>query len=100
MAVAAGRVTHAGWHPAWPGRGLYTVLDHGRYHSYYMHLDRTSVPLHGMVMQGEPIAWSGNTGWSEGPHLHFGLFDTSAGIFVDPRPLVPDIAKLREELTP
>lgn len=36
------------------------------------------------VKQGQFIAWSGNTGGSQGPHLHFELRDTRTGNNLDP----------------
>lgn len=38
------------------------------------------------VKSGQPIALSGNTGYSYGPHLHLDLFETVSGDYVDPLP--------------
>jgi hypothetical protein len=43
------------------------------------------------VKRGEQIAWSGNRGYSMGPHLHLDVVETATGDFVDPIPLFPDI---------
>jgi hypothetical protein len=43
------------------------------------------------VKRGEQIAWSGNRGYSMGPHLHLDVTETATGDFVDPIPLFPDI---------
>lgn len=52
----------------------YMTLEHsnGEY-SQYMHLkhEGTLVKLGEKVRQGQPIAISGNTGFTGGPHLHF-----------------------------
>ncbi len=38
------------------------------------------------VKAGQQIAWSGNTGYSFGPHLHLDVFETSSGDYIDPMP--------------
>lgn len=38
------------------------------------------------VKAGEHIAWSGNTGYSFGPHLHLDMFEDATGDYVDPLP--------------
>lgn len=38
------------------------------------------------VKSGQQIGWSGNEGYSFGPHLHLDLFETESGDFVDPLP--------------
>lgn len=42
----------------------------------YLHLmrDGVAVKLGDLVMQGDFIGNSGNTGWSKGPHLHFSVY--------------------------
>ena len=52
------------------------------YVSFFAHLNRVTVNVGDRVQQGQHVAYSGNTGWSTGPHLHFGLFRN--GQFVDP----------------
>ncbi|WP_299334528.1 M23 family metallopeptidase [uncultured Psychroserpens sp.] len=44
--------------------------------SQYVHLKQNGalVSLNEYVEQGQPIALSGNTGWSTEPHLHFAVF--------------------------
>jgi murein DD-endopeptidase MepM/ murein hydrolase activator NlpD len=37
----------------------------------YAHLDSTSLRIGARVRAGETIGWSGNTGYSTQPHLHF-----------------------------
>lgn len=52
------------------------------YVSFFAHLDQVPLAVGDRVEQGERVAYSGNTGWSTAPHLHFGLF--RGGQFVDP----------------
>ncbi|MCI3938894.1 M23 family metallopeptidase [Chryseobacterium aahli] len=46
----------------------------------YYHLEQNSVQvkLGDSVTKGQSIAYSGNTGWSSGPHLHFNVYISSA----------------------
>jgi len=52
------------------------------YISFMAHLNRVIVEDGDIVSQGQQVAYSGNTGRSTGPHLHFGLFRD--GQYVDP----------------
>ena len=72
------------------GYGNWVVIDHGningvRVTSEYGHLSSWSVKIGQKVKKGEEIAKSGNTGYSQGPHLHItirnGVFQGRA---VDP----------------
>lgn len=70
-AAAAGRVLEAGDDPA--GYGLYIKLGHGWGETLYAHLSEQQFAFGAAVEAGQVIALSGNTGFSSGPHLHFGL---------------------------
>jgi len=65
--------------------GNYIVLGHGdgKLESTYAHLSVIGVRPGEMVESGQIIAISGNSGFSTGPHLHFGLkYD---GVGIDPK---------------
>jgi len=70
-AAAEGRVWKIAFEDG--GYGIYIILDHGGYLTYYAHLHRALVSIGQHVTVGEVIAESGSTGNSSGPHLHFGL---------------------------
>ena len=54
------------------GYGNYTCVDHGGgLSSCYAHQSSYAVSVGDSVTQGEVIGYSGNTGSSTGPHLHF-----------------------------
>lgn len=50
------------------------------------------------VKAGQQIAWSGNTGYSFGPHLHMDLFETATGDYVDPMPFF--MTKIKDTRAP
>jgi len=62
--------------------GRFLRLCHGQYKTFFAHLSSVPLPVGERVGQGDRIAYSGNTGWSTAPHLHFGVF--RGGQFVDP----------------
>ena len=56
------------------GYGLYVVIDHGNgVKTYYAHFSATLVNVGDYVTQGTVIGRAGNTGYSFGAHLHFGI---------------------------
>lgn len=61
------------------GYGNHVVIDHGRgadgntYAAYYAHMSSVAVSAGQTVKKGQTIGYVGCTGYSTGPHLHFGL---------------------------
>jgi murein DD-endopeptidase MepM/ murein hydrolase activator NlpD len=79
-AAASGYVTEAGWNDSY---GYYVQIDHGYgIKTLYAHADMLVVSKGERVAQGQTIAYSGNTGRSTAPHLHFQV--TQNNIPVDP----------------
>ena len=61
------------WTDATCGNGL--VVDHFEgFSTLYCHLNSVTVSLGDNVHAGCPIALTGNTGGSTGPHLHYGIY--------------------------
>ena len=68
-AAADGRVTFAGWNG---GYGILVIVDHGNgVETRYAHNSRLNVKVGQAVQRGQIVSYSGNTGVSTGPHLHF-----------------------------
>ncbi|WP_211204056.1 M23 family metallopeptidase [Chloroherpeton thalassium] len=54
------------------GYGKLVIIDHGfGYKTVYAHLSEFNVHSGQQVKRGDVIAYSGNTGVSEGPHVHY-----------------------------
>jgi len=69
VASASGTVIVAGW---MGGYGNLVVIDHGNgVSTAYGHNTGVTVGVGQSVAQGQLIAYSGNTGHSTGPHIHF-----------------------------
>jgi len=80
VAPREGTVLAAGNSPSF---GIFLRLGHpDGYVSFMAHLNGVTVSVGDTVNQGQQVAYSGNTGRSTGPHLHYGLFRD--GQFVDP----------------
>ena len=63
--------------------GNYIMIDHGGgVSTVYMHCSQLLAQAGDQVSQGQVIAKVGSTGYSTGPHLHFGI--RSDGTYVNP----------------
>jgi len=56
------------------GYGLYIKIENDTCGILYAHLSKTNVKVGDFVTPSMLIGYSGNTGNSTGPHLHFGVF--------------------------
>lgn len=80
IAVASGRVTTSAYSGS---AGNYVVISHGGgVCTVYMHASALYVSEGETVSQGQKIAAVGSTGFSTGPHLHFGVIVN--GSYVNP----------------
>lgn len=76
----SGQVVKAGWFGVY---GLVVLVDHGNgVQSLYAHNSSLLVKYGQFVQAGQRIAYSGNTGRTTGPHLHFEI--RLQGYTVDP----------------
>lgn len=79
-AAADGRVEDLGYNANY---GNYIIIDHGDgLKTLYGHLSAFCVGMGQRLSIGTVIAKSGNTGYSTGPHLHFGVY--RRGVASDP----------------
>jgi len=70
-ATADGIVEWAGYHKS-SGYGKLVILEHNYgFKSYFGHLNKIVVKSNKFVKKGDLIAYTGNTGMSSGPHLHY-----------------------------
>jgi len=68
MSIADGVVTETGYGPV---TGFYVTISHkDGWNSRYLHLNRLNVSRNQVVQKGSVIGLSGNTGRTNGPHLH------------------------------
>jgi murein DD-endopeptidase MepM/ murein hydrolase activator NlpD len=85
-AADSGVVTWAA--PIAGGYGNMVMIDHGNgYVTVYAHLSSFLTHCGAGVTKGQPIAYSGNTGNSTGPHLHFEV--RYFGGFINPHFVLP-----------
>lgn len=68
-ATQSGTVTWAEWNTF--GYGNLVIIQSGRFITYYAHLTSPNVIKGDVVAKGSLIGWSGSTGNSSGPHVHY-----------------------------
>ncbi|MFE9096113.1 M23 family metallopeptidase [Streptomyces sp. NPDC007264] len=82
MAATDGTV-RTQWNSAYGNMLIVTAKDGTE--TWYCHLSSYRVPSGSVVKAGQPIAYSGNSGNSTGPHLHFEV-RPGGGAAIDPLP--------------
>lgn len=85
-ATADGAVEYSGYHKSSGYGNLLIVAHNFGFKSYFGHMKKLLVRSGSVVRKGQLIGYSGNTGLSTGPHLHYEvryLFKS-----LDPRPFV------------
>ncbi len=77
-APMAGRVADTGYNGIY---GNYIIMSHADgYQTLYGHLSEYQVKVGQTIAQGAVIGLVGNTGYSTGPHLHFGMFKNGSPV--------------------
>lgn len=69
LATHSGQVIFAGW--SFIGYGWIVIIQNGHYITYYGHNSSFKVVPYQYVKAGDVIAYSGSTGNSSGPHVHY-----------------------------
>jgi murein DD-endopeptidase MepM/ murein hydrolase activator NlpD len=80
--------------------GITVIVQHAWGRSYYGHLSKTTATEGMQISKGSHIGYSGNTGESTGPHLHFGIKPNTPDLNngyagkIDPMPFLPKEGRL------
>lgn len=69
LSTHSGTVTYADWSEV--GYGYLVIIQNGQFITYYAHNNSFNVTTGVQVGKGSIIAWSGSTGNSSGPHVHY-----------------------------
>jgi murein DD-endopeptidase MepM/ murein hydrolase activator NlpD len=69
LATHSGQVIYAGWSTI--GYGWLVIIQNGHYITYYAHNTSFNVAQYQYVKAGQVISFSGSTGNSTGPHVHY-----------------------------
>jgi murein DD-endopeptidase MepM/ murein hydrolase activator NlpD len=79
-ATMDGKVVYSGWNN--DGYGNLVIVENGAHRTYYAHNSSLPLAVGTTVHAGDVVAYSGNTGHSTGPHVHY---ETRVnGICIDP----------------
>ncbi|MBA4348574.1 MAG: hypothetical protein C0415_01100 [Thermodesulfovibrio sp.] len=91
--TADGIVSFSGWST---GSGNLVIIEHGfGYSTFYAHNSSTVVKEGQKVKRGDIIAYSGSTGHSTGPHLHYEVWLN--GRPVNPRQFIEEAKNVSKE---
>ncbi len=92
LATAEGIVVFAGWSR---GSGNLVVIEHGfSFSTCYAHNSSIAVAVGKKVQRGDVISYSGSTGDSTGPHLHYEVRHNSKA--VNPREFIMEARNVHE----
>jgi murein DD-endopeptidase MepM/ murein hydrolase activator NlpD len=69
LSTHSGTVTFAGWSEV--GYGYLVIIQNGQFITYYAHNNSFNVDVGAQIGANSIIAWSGSTGNSSGPHVHY-----------------------------
>lgn len=69
QATHSGIITWAGWNTF--GYGNLVIVQNGAFITYYAHLTSANITVGDVVVKDAIIGWSGSTGNSSGPHVHY-----------------------------
>ncbi|MDD5710954.1 MAG: peptidoglycan DD-metalloendopeptidase family protein [Candidatus Colwellbacteria bacterium] len=76
-AAADGVIIRSDYNGLYYQYGRYVLIDHQNgLSTLYAHLSKSSVSSGQKIEKGDLIGYVGSTGFSTGPHLHFGLYAT------------------------
>jgi murein DD-endopeptidase MepM/ murein hydrolase activator NlpD len=77
-ATADGVVSFAGWNA---GSGNLAVVEHGAgYSTFYAHNSSVAVKVGQRIKRGDVISYSGSTGNSTGPHVHYEVWQQGRAV--------------------
>ena len=92
-AITDGTVEYTGWDAGGGGNTITVSENNNNYYQFYMHLSQIIVNDGDSISSGDIIAYSGNTGSSCGPHLHFQRMEgeTTNAAAENPRPFLENL---------